>query len=494
MLRPVCVAFLIITPIAAASGVLEAGPVVVMIVNGHETDCVEDLTGLCIAAMRGSDAGETEADANQRVRFVGVAANRTFVNELVGHALLPDGSMMLTPSEYEVEHPVFRILIDVVGVKRGFGPADGLAVLFTDDGFGFEYFGPGLNPVNTTSGTHGAWMIYGKEGAEEGLIERDRVRPQQDFNSTSVDERLDDIPTTRACQEDLLGCEGTLAVPVESAKAATPNVIIGAAFVQALVTTDPENFPTGDGVGPRETPSVPLGGRSALGPPTPLPRSPTPTPSLEPNPPGGPARPKADPWREPIRPDGQLSTALRATTPPPTGPALDGALAVTVAFVVAVLLAVLYSRVLGREDALVTRRRHSILNALEAGPMTLSDLTRSLGVDRTTVAYHARMLQKASKLVVTRLGRRVVLSLPGVEEPQRAVTPHAREVIFQLITTNGGILARSKLHELTAEIPLRTRNRVLKELSNNGLIECVQGAGEPMIRAVPTTTTRTAVT
>lgn len=486
MKQAILVLIIVACPQAIASGVMEVGPAVVMIENGQRDACAEDITGLCIASLDGNDAGELELDLDQRLSFVGVALNRSFINDAAGSALLPDGSMTLTPSDYSVEHPVFTILIDVIGVQRGPEPLDHFAIMFTNEGVGFLYLGPGLNPINTTPDEHGYWGPWGKEGAETGLVERDRIRPQQDFKNTSLDERLDDIPTTTACGEldSATGCEAILAEQVAAVEAASPNVIVGAAFIQALVTTDPADFPATEGLSPRESLQAPLGFRVPLGAPATLSLPKPPTPTLDLQPPAGPPRPASDERPGPSGPSNLLSVAAKVATPP-SAPPLNAAFLASVAFGLAILLAVLYSRVLRREETLVTERRRAILDALGTGPLTLSDLSRKLGVDRTTVDYHARMLQKASRIILTRHGRRLVLALPGVGQPEQAIGLHARDVIFRLITENGGALPRSKLQQLAAGMPLRTTNRVLKELSKSGRIERVHGSGEPVLRVVP---------
>lgn len=421
------------------------------------------------------------------MKLIGVAANRTYVNEQAGFDLLPDGLMRLTPSDYSVESPVFRILIDVIGVQQGPGAFDAYAIGFREDEWGVSYFGPGVAPVNTTLAQHHGWNGYGNESAEEGLLERDRIRPSQDLNWTSTDmyaESTRRYANSNLCPrvDDSL-CSELANETAERYRTQTPNVIIGAAFIQAALSTDPADLAGFGALGERVSPASPLGSRVSAGEPRPL---------VEPT---GSARPLERPQtpmpfvQEPTKVPGPTSpppfvfhSATTAFVKPPGG-GVPPLVVASVAFALAVTLAALYSRVAKHNETLICARRAEILKHLhDRGPTTMSEIARLIGVDRTTIQYHAHMLARASRLSLYRKGRLAVLALPGQPEPDRIGPPLATDRVYELLRTHGGSVSRKTLPQLASDIPTRTLKQALRDLQKQGRIERVFGAGEPVIR------------
>lgn len=465
---------------AAADGEAHVGPLVIVLDNGQ--GACEDPTGLCPFGSTGESVGDLRVDARQDITHLGVAVDRSFVNDALGFPLLPDGAVMLTPEDYSAPHPAFRLLIETVGERRGPGDLQAFGVAFTEKGYGLSYYGPGLHPNDTSVGEHGIWTVYGDPSSS--VISRDEIRAYVDISETSVDERFDDVDGLSACERlESADCQDAVEATTDLARETAPDAAVGLRFDHAVVATDPDaivapgggedaraapaaasSAPSGDVAAPRMSLASPP--RAALTPHAASPGARTPAP-------GGENAPDAH--HPPL-------SAAAVVIEPQRPPELAPIVAASVALAVAVMLAAFYSRVLRREDALFTESRSAILGALANGPKSIADIARELALDRTTVEYHARMLEKASRVVVRRVERRVVLCLPGVKDAERAIAPRAKDVLARLIAEQGGAVTRRRLEELATGMPLRTQNRALQDLRAAGLLERVEGPEEPVLR------------
>lgn len=484
MLRATVLLFVAILPSATASGTLEVGPAVVILDNGIEGSCERDVTGLCLVGMTGGSVGDMEVYAYERVAYIGVGVNRTYANEVVGYDLLPDGAVELIPSDHSVEHPLFEILIEVVGVREGIGPL--VAFGFGEDEWGASYYGPGVLPPDAALRQHDPWIAYGDEGSEYGLLERDRIRPTQDFGGAATDAAVDDwhmaLLRPTVCGEVGGPCAATFDAAIATYHEATPNVEFGAAFVEVDLGTDPSALSPSTSMLARESSASPLTRTQAAQPDVRLSRLETPQPTWFPlvgSPVGGGPFPhNPDPTAPPLV---AQDAGMIATPPREDIPAL---LTASIAFAIAVLLAALYARV-RPQDSLASGRREAILSTLRArGPLTVADLARSLGVDRTTIEYHARLLARGSVVGIRRHDRYVLLMLPGQPVPEAIGRVRAADQLLTALVNAGGSAERSDLGKLVPTMPARTLKHALKQLQEEGRVERVQGAGAAFVRLV----------
>jgi len=161
--------------------------------------------------------------------------------------------------------------------------------------------------------------------------------------------------------------------------------------------------------------------------------------------------------------------------PPLRPPGADAFLAAAAFALALVTSALLYSR-FHRDEALRHERRAQILSLLEReGPQSFPQLGRALGVDRTTVEYHARMLQRTGHLRLERAGKLVYALLPRQALDPRLVraAPDAATALLRILRERGGELPRAALHEAAEAYPQRARNHAIARLARAGAIERV---------------------
>ncbi|HET6403752.1 MAG TPA: winged helix-turn-helix domain-containing protein [Candidatus Thermoplasmatota archaeon] len=463
--RFLCI-LLLATPHAGASGALSVGPATVALDNGHASGCV-DPSGLCLASLEG-EGGAMELDARQNVAYLGVAVDDGAAEDALGHPLLPDGLLALDGSDIYLEHDVFVLLIARVGSRGAPAPLDGFGLVLDDARYGVRYVGPSpQDPTGEPRPRALAWNF-----SDEGVGKR-RLGPFHVQGNTSTDARAEDAATFPCVVLRDAACEEAQAARAAQLAALTPNARVGLAFHRVALAASRDAL-EGGALAAREGAAHALE-RPALPQPPSSPRSAAPS---------APARveagPRADapaaalssPAPEPAGPSGVRALGAAPPLRPPGADALLAAAAFALALVTSALL---YSR-FHRDEALRHERRAQILSLLEReGPQSFPQLGRALGVDRTTVEYHARMLQRTGHLRLERAGKLVYALLPRQALDPRLVraAPDAATALLRILRERGGELPRAALHEAAEAYPQRARNHAIARLARAGAIERV---------------------
>lgn len=88
---------------AAASGERWIGPIGVELENGQDpAQCVDDVSGLCLASMRGDSFGNATVDLTQHIHRARVTVDQGAVRELLPLMLLPGGEVVFDAREHPV--------------------------------------------------------------------------------------------------------------------------------------------------------------------------------------------------------------------------------------------------------------------------------------------------------------------------------------------------------------------------------------------------------
>lgn len=452
----------------AASGAIEIGPANITFENGHSGNCIEQVTGMCPAAISGGSMGQQTLDARQESVRLRASIDRDSINDFAGFMLLPGGDLTIAPSAYRLPNPAFLILAEEVGTVRGAGPASGFGLTFREGGMGGWYVGPALEPMLPV-GQRGFWTPYASDepgGTRFYAFTNDSILIGEDFGDSSTDARLNEVPVV------LTRLSGLSAEPaaqlILTAEETTPNVLFGGGFVAAEASTEAE-LATRTAWSPQPADGGPLGSRAPV---IDLPAArPWQSDSSGPLYHGGaPLNSSIDvPLQRPHENrDLVISRSeLDLPRPDPDPPILP----LTAAFALAILLAALYSR-LKKEDLLQAPHRARILSALdERGPLRLAALARIVGVDRTTVGYHVELLERAELVVPLRAGRWVYIGLPGQPLPASSMAGgELGAAVRDLLALHGGELPRAQLHEFLSGVPQRTRNHALRQLVAAGAV------------------------
>lgn len=463
------VMFVAAAPITSASGTLDMGAAAIMIDNGRDGDCIEDTSGLCLATVSGEGSG-TQLNVRQEFRALLIGVNRTFVNDAVGYSLLPDGTLVVDLSDYSTPNPVFRLFVEQIGSQHGPGPAEPFGLVVNETGYAVEYFGPGIYPANTTLDDHSVGSSY------PNIANYERIGPINVLESTTTDRSIRDTLTGGCRLLANAPCFDTMSGVANRSANLTPEVVWGVEFLEPSLGLGTGGFGSAETLSNRSSVEGPSTGRPALmAPPGPRADSPPVTPMLarggtgEPevtNPPGGDPRD--------VKP-GPLG-------PAPTGPDLRGGdgipvlIAISAAFALAVLCASLYSRVTRDRDLLLAGSRARLLELIrQRGPLSLSTLSREIGVDRKTAIYHIRILAKTNQVQVHKLNRQVVVGLPRQTIPEgRGETrrsPSCRRLLT-VLAESGGELERGQLVK-RLDLPARSRNRALRACIELGEVQRV---------------------
>lgn len=457
--------------LAAATGTLLVGPAGLYLDNGKTTSCMEDVSGLCLATLHQGTPGDTVVDGDQTFDRVEVWIDRTQINDAIGFDLLPDGAVRFAPSMHEVPYPPPRLLAEHVGTKRPAELGGNWGVTFREDGMGLWYFGPDLNPIDPTPHPDGFWWPYGTTNDEADATldsDNDSINLGEDYGNISNDDIADDIEDDSVCA--FLGSPGCVIVLhpyITAVRQTTPNIIIGAELTQARAGLENESPNLASNGGAKEG-GIPLGPRAWVETPASL----RPRDMLSPSGPGA----IPDPGSRPIPPSSRDGPAPYSVVPhgpkpiPSTPPDASLGLRHVAAFAIAVALAALFSR-MRKEDMLADPHRRAILSELAAGPQRLSALAPKLGIDRTTIAYHASQLARVGLVLLERRGRSTFVLLPGQEAPARGmVTGEVGGAVREVLSARGGRILRVELHAALREIPQRSRNHAIRQLVETGVL------------------------
>lgn len=465
-------------PVASASGSLDAGFVVVVIDNGHETDCVEDATGLCVATLRGSQPESMEVDANQQIRSVGVALNRSRLNDAAGREIVGETALVVDSSALRLPNPTFRILTENVGTQHAPAPANDTAVIFDAEGFGVAYEGFELG--NLSGGpTPRRWYFAYSEGQGVGY---DHVSLYGTLAESSTDDQARLWLGAECWAIDVGWCTGLGRSSASAAADALPNLVVGIDVDAAAAATDPTLL-----AGENDTTRAAADFAAAPRTRSIAPARPLTWPTMGPEP--FPLRaPRSSYWPGPATPapHAPAEPTLRGLTNQrvvPQAPSMPLSIAVTI-LVLALAAAAMYSRVTRREEALLHERRLAMLALLaEHGPLPFAEVGRRLGVDRTTVEHHARLLRRTEHVRLERVGRNLFVALPGQELPADELgAGEAAAAIVDILRQRGGALPRVDLQKAASKFPARSRNEALRRLASRGHVERAFAGAVEVIR------------
>lgn len=476
MIRAAAFAILIVLPTGAASGAIDAGLVAAHIDNGHTQDCVESATGLCLASSTGENVGDREVAAQQRFHSLIILLNGSAVNDVVGLEVLPGREIVLRAEDTVLPNPVSPIL-DEHGGGGVFLPAPlgAYGVVANDTTYGIRYYGPWpTEPTNVSD------QGFGTQYSEEGGVGYSHVGPFNLIVDRSTDDHAHGV-LSWACEDPDGGtCTGGVSSPFRQYQGASPNLVAGFLFEQATVATDPSALAPAASLAARDTPAEPLGARAAVPEvaPTRTPVAPANAPRLSDE------RTTTPGPRAPAPPQASLPPAPRvdAMAAAPAAPEDAGVpplVTIAASFTLAAILAFLYSRIRNREDAMRSERRAQLVALLERrGPLPIMTLAKELGLDRSTVQHHARLLVRTTQAELIRRGGKLWLALQGQALALHAgFDPNASaKAILDAIEASGGAVTREQLRDQLAHVPARTRNHEIKRLVARGLVQRVQPA------------------
>lgn len=448
---------------AAASGQIVLGPVEVAFENGRREGCL-DPGPLCLAGRDGTAPSNTTLDARQDVSHVVVRIDDGAAEDAVGIELLPDGGLVLETSRYPLRYDVFKVLVAHVGSRRAPAPLDDFGTILTEERYGLAYYGPSLRDPRSEIRPR-EWDV---NFSDKGLG-YERTGPFSEWGNTSTDHMTWDLLNAPCLVLNSTDCRRAQTQRASAVAAVAPNVVFGLSLYQVGVRNgdDPDGSPDGsarapvDAAPPARAATPPPGAPLDPGPrPTTLQRGPAASPVVPPaRAPVGPREtPTADAIREPAR-----EAAVRSAAP-----AVAAAAAVVA---LAALAAALYSRY-GREEALENERRLAMVDILDRrGPLTFANLGRALGVDRSTVLHHARLLQRTGHVRIQRAGKYVYAFLPGQTLPADGARDPASDALMRVLRERGGIAPRHELHDAADGYPARSRNHAIQRLVDSGLVQ-----------------------
>lgn len=467
MNRFVLVATLLVLPAASASGRLGSPVAVVEVENGHDSACIENVSGLCPASADTHELGNAEIDGNQELRSIHVAANRSVVDSTPAQWLVPDGSITIRREMLELPNPLMPALSQHVGRVRLPAPFETYVLYFNETEHGVEYVGPSATPLNLTPTQHHHPYAYSSDGG----VEYDTIGPSRDYGEASTDQVLPFL--SAACSAlEATACTRAVNAADSRARAATPNITVGLEFHEIAAATNESAFSFDEALERSSSDQSPLSRRSVAD----VPRLSRPPPAgaevrlgAGHSGPPGQAEPRPSVEDRPI-----FTRATRtAIFEPPSIADHTKALAVAASFALALALAALFSRFHGKE-ALEHAKRKRILELLDArGPMSFPEVGRALGVDRTTVDYHVRLLIKTGFVKTTRGGRVVYVHRPGQEiDPSlRRSDADASDALLGILRGSGGRMPRGELHHAAGAYSQRARNGALQRLIERGVVE-----------------------
>lgn len=147
------------------------------------------------------------------------------------------------------------------------------------------------------------------------------------------------------------------------------------------------------------------------------------------------------------------------------------------------------TRRISKLDAPLAPHRATLLDAIARhGPSSPAQLARMLGVDRTTVRHHVRILARDGLVRFATHGRRVLVTLPNQSAPLGpSELPSTMNALWNIVIQAGGTLARGELHRRASHIPHRSRNYALRRLVESGRVEVVQSANVETVRRCTST-------
>ena len=466
-------------PLASASGSVVTPVATVVMVDNHGYACTAPVAGLCPYNLTGDGTlGSTNVDAYQRIDYVGVATNFSFLpgDPLRGY----EQSETLQGSDIYVRYPVLRMLTETWQAGDLHHP-------------GMEYVAFDLLPEATVVhhpwpspaaplGTRNTSFFYSPGG-----VGYEQLGPYNTPTGSSTDTYLftnDNFACaapTPECHERVDGIHGT-------GRAATPNVQFGLEFYDTHVATDPKALASPQLF--RDPPDATLGPLLRPNSSSQELRS-SPTPRVLPdgasssNPPEA-AGPRRDQGNvPPILPLPSTASIPAAAAPSPTSPlAVVAAAAATV--LVAILWAAFYSRFQTKSDLLASETRAKILDFVRQEPgCTFRDLGAHAGISRTAVVYHLDFLQKMRLVQLMTVNRKQLAYLVGEAPPARPdVTSGIQSMILDLLLASPEGRTREEIAKAFTQVPRTSRNHSIRRLLQRGAVhESTCANGGRLLRA-----------
>jgi len=133
----------------------------------------------------------------------------------------------------------------------------------------------------------------------------------------------------------------------------------------------------------------------------------------------------------------------------------------------------LYTRMHGAEELLASKMRADLLELIRAKPgISVVQASQSLGVNRTTVDYHARGLAKNHLIKRSQAGGKNLLYPPVRDESAAAWAWEDPQYgrVLKAVADQGGHAERSHLRHALDDVPERTRNYQIRRLLDLGIL------------------------
>jgi DNA-binding transcriptional ArsR family regulator len=415
-----------------------------------------------------SSLGDLEVNGSQRVNYVGVATNFSWIrSRTAGLWLLPDSTLRMDGEDYYIEHSVLRDITETYSpIGQSMPGRDTARLVMRSNGTVVQYNGPWNGDPLGPWGEREMGLEY---AAEDGQgVGYERVGPVNMPTGTPNTDRELGGTYFIACTvaRVLVECvdEEEYGVIYEW----TPNVTLGFEWHSVAVATDPANLTRRTAENETESPqnasiASNASGETTLAPQPSHAKPPTRPPDEEP-----PEWEKVPTLPRPVDAPTHVST-FRADNPAaairwPVANMVLGA-------VISALLAQLYSRFTTRDEMLKSQVRQRILSAISTAPgLNLTALAERLSMRRTALDHHLRMLEAAGCVSILREEGRVRV-FNSRNEPASIESAHpVRQMILALLSHAGGRYSRRQLAVALANVPERTRNHNVRALVEAGRV------------------------
>lgn len=466
-------AVLQLCPLGIAGTHVEAGPLLLDVVDSHANDC--PTAPACFAQARGDTLGNTTIDAYQYVDRVSVEVDNSSVEQIGLGSFVPATKLELDAASGYLPNPVLPLWVGAWRASGAASPVPSLVgVEVSENNTTLSYYS-----VNKSSPRHELyWNDYPigyADDPDSAGIQYHRIGPfnQLTGGGGSSDSYVDRYQREACGATPSRLCRETYASTTAKAEDATPSVSFGLRYSKvgfefhevaaqprrsmALVAAQeissppwPPLWPAWEPAPEAQTPpeSVPIlpealppvsdeAGPSLVPPPAAMDAGRTPPPSAEP------------------------------TVAPQAGRGLVG---IAVGAALCVALTGLYSRFSTRAEVLDSEPRARLLALVQEGPRSLAQLSEKTGLARSSVLHHARILERMGLVHVARGNGALRVSASGSKVTQRDLQrSDVAGRIMELLST-AGRCARSSLHHALRDVPIRTRNYHLRNLIVRGLV------------------------
>lgn len=426
--------------LAVAGGEVHAGLLHAKVSDGFGSDdCIPlvdtQIASICVFRISQGDPaqpGSWEVYAHENLRYVGVAYDASVLPRSGFFPLLPSDEFRVSFAALRFGNPVFDSLVGDPSEGVRVSGADPFYAGVNETGVFLNYFGPTTRDLYAMPSEHHWTMNWsdGDESDDQGVT-WNNVAPithvGDETDEQSTDTLLTGVPLIlleRAAPNEEAYATGEDLLQVR--ERVTPNVIYGLGFDEVHLTDDPAELGTQRNIS--GSASGPIGGTVATAPPQSLseirePRDPIPISAL--------GVPLPDVGSGPL-------AATEPTAQPPTGRVPEGAgslapnfrshrvvLGAAAGALALWAIIALYRRI-RNEDAVIAETRASILATVRNSPgIRLSNLAQVVGLDRTTVAYHVRVLEAARLIRAHRWRRETRFFEAGVPPASRAAIASA---------------------------------------------------------------------